>query len=291
MRDKRSLNNTEINEAYKNLLNIKDEDCKGKTDEELLQIKGLLDKAKEYDKVKTEFFANVSHELRAPLNVMLSSLQLIQLYIDNGSIVDKGGVGLSKRIEVLKQNSLKLLKLISNLIDITKIDTGFYEADLKNCNIVSLVEETTLSVAEYMESKGINLIFDTDVEEKTMACDPEKIDRIMLNLLSNAAKFTPSGGRVDVRLFDHGNELIISVKDTGIGIPKEKQKFIFERFRQANRDFNKNCEGSGIGLSLVKSLVEMHKGSIKVISEYGKGSEFIISLPVRIINEEDTKKN
>jgi len=142
-----------------------------------------------------------------------------------------------------------------------------------------------------MESKGINLIFDTDVEEKTMACDPEKIDRIMLNLLSNAAKFTPSGGRVDVRLFDHGNELIISVKDTGIGIPKEKQKFIFERFRQANRDFNKNCEGSGIGLSLVKSLVEMHKGSIKVISEYGKGSEFIISLPVRIINEEDTKKN
>ncbi|MBC2400191.1 PAS domain-containing sensor histidine kinase [Clostridium tetanomorphum] len=245
----------------------------------------LLEKAKEYDKAKTEFFANVSHELRTPLNVMLSSLQLIQLYIENGSIIDKG-IDLGKKIAVLRQNSLRVLKLINNLIDITKIDAGFYEAYLQNCNIVNLIEETTLSVAEYIESKGIKLIFDTDVEEKIIACDPEKIERIMFNLLSNATKFTPQGGLIEVNLYNKERNIIISVKDTGIGIPKDKQELIFERFRQVDRELAKNYEGSGIGLSLVKSLVEIHKGTIEVKSEYGKGSEFIISIPVTKISEE-----
>ncbi|WP_051541915.1 PAS domain-containing sensor histidine kinase [Clostridium lundense] len=250
----------------------------------------LLEKAKESDKLKTEFFANVSHELRTPLNIMLSSFQLIELYIDNGSIVDNG-VDLKTRIKVLKKNSLRLLKLINNIIDITKIDSGFYEAYLKNCNIVNLVEETTLSVAEYMESNGIDLVFDTDVEERVIACDPEKMERIMLNLLSNATKFTPSGGRVDVNLLDKKNSIIISVKDTGIGIPKDKQQIIFERFGQASKDTNANYEGSGIGLSLVKSLIEMQHGTIKVKSECGSGSEFIIELPCRIINEQGNIEN
>lgn len=250
----------------------------------------LLEKAKECDKIKTEFFANVSHELRTPLNIMLSSFQLIELYIDNGSIVDNG-IELKKRIKVLKKNSLRLLKLINNIIDITKIDSGFYEAYLKNCNIVNLIEETTLSVAEYMKSNGIDLVFDTEVEERIVACDPEKMERIMLNLLSNATKFTPSGGRVDVKLLNKKDSIIISIKDTGIGIPKDKQQLIFERFGQVQKDMNKNYEGSGIGLSLVKSLVEMHNGTINVKSEYGNGSEFTIELPCRIVNEQGDIEN
>lgn len=250
------------------------------------ESKRLLNEAMEFDKLKTEFFANISHELRTPLNVMLSTLQLLELYIDNGSIIDNGS-NLERNIYILKQNSLRLLRLVNNLIDITKIDSGYFELQLQNSDIVSTVEDITLSVKEYVESKNISLIFDTDVEEKVIACDSDKIERIMLNLLSNAIKFTKSGGNISVNLYDGTEYIRIEVSDTGIGIPKEKQNIIFERFRQIDKSFARSNEGSGIGLSLVKSLVIMHGGNIKVESEYGKGSKFIIELPVKLISEED----
>src|SRR3712207_5193757 len=207
------------------------------------KVKKKLEKVKENDKLKTEFFVNVSHELRTPLNVMLSSIQLIQLYISKGKILDDEN-NLCKNIKILRQNALRLLKLINNLIDITKIDGGFYVLDLKNCDIVSLIEDITMSVVEYVESNDINLIFDTDVEEKVLACDPEKIERIMLNLLSNAAKFTPRNGCIKVNLTDKDDKFLISVKDTGIGIPLEQQKDIFERFKQINGTSVNNYQGS-----------------------------------------------
>jgi Signal transduction histidine kinase len=185
-----------------------------------------------------------------------------------------------------------LLRLINNIIDITKIESGFFEIHFKNCNIVSIVEEITLSVAEYVEGKGVDLLFDTDVEEKFTACDPDKVERIILNLLSNAIKFTKPGGSISVNVFQRDEAVEIIVSDTGIGIPQNMQEIIFQRFRQVDTSLTKEQEGSGIGLSLVKSLVDMHGGNISVESEYGKGSKFTVRLPDKILDpEENTTTN
>lgn len=131
-----------------------------------------------------------------------------------------------------------------------------------------------MSVAGYVENKGLELVFDTDTEEKIMACDLDMIERIMLNLLSNSVKFTSPGDSIKVNFIDEGDSVKIVVMDTGIGIPEDKQLSIFERFRQVDRSFTRNHEGSGIGLALVNSLVKMHGGRIELSSELGKGSEF-----------------
>lgn len=248
----------------------------------------LFNDAIEYDKLKTQFFANLSHELRTPLNVILGTIQILTLYLQEESKQNMEKC-IGDRIKVLKQNCYRLLRLVNNLIDITKIDAGYYQLELKNQNIVSVIEEITLSVAEYIEQKKIELTFDTDTEEKVIACDPDKIERIMLNLLSNALKFTDPGGSIWVNIYDKIDTIIISVKDTGIGIPKNEKKKVFEHFRQVDKSFTRRSEGSGIGLSLVKSLVEMHEGKIRVDSEYGKGSEFIIELPAKTLNSSRNK--
>ncbi|WP_432402751.1 PAS domain S-box protein [Wukongibacter sp. M2B1] len=247
----------------------------------------LFNDAIEFDKLKTQFFANLSHELRTPLNVILGTIQILTLYIKEAPLRDRDEK-VKNRIKILKQNCYRLLRLVNNLIDITKIDAGFYEVSLQNHNIVNVVEEITLSVAGYIEQKKLKLIFDTNVEEKTIACDPDKIERIMLNLLSNAIKFTEAGGSIFVNILDNDGEIVISVKDTGIGIPTDKLKYVFEHFRQVDKSFTRNHEGSGIGLSLVKSLVELHGGTINVNSEYGKGSEFIIQLPIKTLVDDST---
>ncbi|NMF06354.1 sensor histidine kinase [Clostridium beijerinckii] len=246
----------------------------------------LLDKAAEYDKLKTEFFANLSHEFRTPLNVMLSTLQLLNLIGSNKTNTDSKDK-ISKYYNIMKQNCYRLLRLVNNLIDITKIDAEYFKLNLKNENIISTIEDITLSVTDYAKNKGLDIIFDTNVEEKTMACDADKIERIMLNLLSNAIKFTSSGGSIFVNILDKDSSIIVSVRDTGVGIPKDKQLSIFKRFVQVDKSLSRKREGSGIGLSLVKSLVELHNGSIKINSEYGKGSEFIIELPVKVLPESE----
>lgn len=251
--------------------------------------KKRLQEALEYDKLKTQFFANISHEFRTPLNVIYSILQLIDTYKEKGLTID------SEKREYydskIKQNGMRLLRLVNNLIDVTKIDTNYFKLNLKNCNIINLVEDITLSVAEYMESKNLKVLFDTDTEEKIIACDPDQIERIILNLLSNAVKFSKPGGMIMVNMYDKQDNVVISVKDNGIGIPKEKQEVIFERFRQVDKTFARCHEGSGIGLSLVKSLVDLHGGSIYVKSKEGLGSEFIVSIPADILNEPEIKNN
>jgi len=238
---------------------------------------------KNEEKRLTEFFANISHELRTPLNIIFSSLQLIEFYIDNNLLYNNINK-IKKHKNSMKQNCFRLIRLVNNLIDITKIDAGYLELNIENCDIVSLVEDITLSVAGYIENRGLTLQFDTDIEEKTMQCDPDKIERIILNLLSNAIKFTKPGGSLLVNLQDKGQSICISVKDTGIGIDESKFEIIFERFKQINKSLTREHEGSGIGLSLVKSLVEMHNGTVEVKSECGKGSEFIIEFPISQFN-------
>ena len=243
------------------------------------------EKALEYENLRTEFFSNISHEFKTPLNVILGSVQLLDLYLKNNMIEDRENK-INKHIVTTTQNCYRLVRLLNNLLDITKIDAGYFETHLENENIVSVVEDITLSVAEYIENKGIYLEFDTNIEEKFMAFDPDKIERIMLNLLSNAVKFTRDGGCIYVNMMDKGHSVIISVKDTGAGIPPDKLNIIFDRFRQVDKSFSRGQEGSGIGLSIVKTLVEMHEGTIEVKSDSGKGCEFIIELPVVVLPEE-----
>jgi two-component system, OmpR family, phosphate regulon sensor histidine kinase PhoR len=245
----------------------------------------LMDQMRMFDKLKTEYFSNLSHELRTPLNVILSSLKLLELR--KRALEEEVALKLDKHISMIKQNSYRLLRLINNIIDMTKIESGFFEIHLKNCNIVSIVEDITLSVAEYIENKGISFLFDTDIEEKLMACDPDKVERIILNLLSNAIKFTKSGDSISVNVFERQEAVEIVVSDTGIGIPSDKQELIFQRFRQVDTSLTREQEGSGIGLSLVKSLVDMHEGTISLESEYGQGSKFIVRLPVKILDSEE----
>jgi len=232
-----------------------------------------LEEAKQYDKIKNEFFANISHEFSTPINVLLGTLQLIELHNR------KGTYNIDNYISIMKQNCYRLLRLVNNLIDITKIDSGYYDINMGYYNIVKIVEDITDSVAQYIQDRGLSFEFDTDIEEKGIICDPDQIERIMLNLISNAVKFTKPGGKISIYIRDKGSSIAISVKDTGIGIPKEKQKVIFERFRQIDKSLTREHEGSGIGLSLVKSLVEMHDGNISLRSKPGCGSEFIVELP------------
>ncbi|MBM7870852.1 PAS domain S-box-containing protein [Clostridium pascui] len=243
----------------------------------------LLKKLQEIDKMETEFFANISHELRTPINVILSATQLLtmDLYGQLSMHHDKKETYYNS----IKQNSFRLIKIINNLIDITKLEAGYYKLSCSNYNIVSVVENITLSIASYVEDKSINLIFDTDVEEKIISCDPEKIERIVLNLISNALKFTNPGGCIMVTLKDLGDKVKLYVKDTGVGIPEDKLELIFERFSQVDRTLERNKDGSGIGLSLVKSLVELHGGEIDVKSTFGEGCEFIITLPAILTSE------
>jgi PAS domain S-box-containing protein len=248
----------------------------------------LQNEAFELEKLRTEFFANISHELRTPLNIILGVIKI------SGMDLQKENIEIEKiinNINIGKQNCLRLLRLINNLIDSTKLDTGYFELNLVNCNIISIVEEITLSVAEYINSNNLTLTFDTDIEEKIIACDLDKIERIMLNVLSNAIKFTKPGGNIFVNIVDGEEFITILIEDTGVGIPKDKLDVIFDRFRQVDKSFTRNHEGSGIGLSLVKSFVEMQGGKIAVESKCGVGTKFYIKLPVKLVDDNNNEEN
>lgn len=245
--------------------------------------KRLLEEAIENDKVKTNFFSNVSHELKTPLNLIFSTTQLMSLNNKKGNL---DILKLNTHIRIINQNCYRLLRLVNNLIDITKIDSGFITPKLQNINIVEVVENITQSTVEYVKSYSKEIVFDTEIEEKIMAFDPDKMERILLNLISNAVKFTEPNDKIEVNIYDKKESVIISVKDTGIGIPKEKQKIIFERFVQVDSLFTRKKEGSGIGLTLVKSLVEMHNGTISLKSDLNKGTEFLIEIPIKLVESE-----
>lgn len=253
------------------------------------QVELLLQKeAIELEKLRTEFFANISHELRTPLNIILNVIKISKMNLQMKNVKKEKIIN---NINIAQQNCLRLLRLVNNLIDSTKLDAGYFELNLVNYNIISIVEEITLSVVEYMNSNNITLTFDTDIEEKIIACDLDKIERIMLNLLSNAIKFTKPGGNIFVNILDGEEFITIIVEDTGIGMPKDKLDVIFDRFRQVDQSFTRNYAGSGIGLSLVKSLVEMQGGKITVESKYGIGTKFYIKLPVKVVDDNNNKEN
>lgn len=248
----------------------------------------LLNESREFNILITEFFTNISHEIKTPINIIYVAIQSLEMYVNSCDF--ENAEKWNQYLKIMKKNSYRMIRLVDNLLDMTKIDSGFMKLNKQNGNIVSVVEDITQAAAEYTKNKNVNVIFDTDVEEKIFFFDDNKIERIMLNLLSNAFKNTSPNGTIIVKLEDQGNNVAISVKDHGQGISKEKLGLIFERFGQANRSLSREYEGCGIGLYLVKSFVEMHNGKISVNSIENKGSEFIIQLPVEIAKGKNAKK-
>lgn len=247
------------------------------------ELKIKYKEIKEIEKAKSQFFANLSHEIKTPINIIYSCIQLLDINKKNGekSLSD----AYNKYEHTLKQNCYRLLRLVNNLVDMTKIDSGYMKLIFINCEIVSLVEDITLSIVPYVESKNINIVFDTYIEELKIRCDPESMERVILNLLSNAIKFTDNNGNISVFIEADEKYVFIRVKDDGIGISEDIREEIFNRFVQEDKSFNRKKEGSGIGLALVKSLVELHDGEV-YLEKVSKGSEFVVKLPNIKIDEE-----
>ncbi|WP_297424584.1 ATP-binding protein [Clostridium sp.] len=237
--------------------------------------------------MKDEFTTLITHEFKTPINVIYSAIQLIeQVYI---SQIPKSVINL---IGNIKRNAFRQLRLVNNLLDITKLNSKQFKLNLNNVDIVNLTKRITESIDIYAGQKKINLNFKTNVNSINTAMDDEKYERIILNLLSNAIKFTPEGGSITVKVKENkkGKIVSIAVSDTGVGIPKDKHNMIFQRFGQVDSNLSRQAEGSGIGLALVKKLVEILEGYIKVDSELGIGSTFTITLPIKeVIVEEENR--
>ena len=229
-------------------------------------------KLHEVDEIKSRFFTNISHEFRTPLTLILGPVkQIIGRIKDDKTKND---------LSLVHKNANKLLELVNQLLDISKLESGNMKLQTVPQNIVPLVKALTSSFASFAERKQITLKFNSTENEIIVCVDRDKFEKIITNILSNAFKFTPEGGRIEITINREDNYLIVSVSDTGIGIPKEKMSKIFDRFYQVDGSYTREQEGTGIGLSLTKELVELHKGKIDVESEAGKGSTFRISLPL-----------
>lgn len=231
------------------------------------------------------FFTHMFHELKTPLNVIFSSIQLVNSYKKNTDC-EAYKVKASKQMDIIRQNCLRIMRLTTNLIDINRHDNGFLKIKLRNYDIVKLIRDITNSVKRYTESKGINLLFESSVQSRITACDPDMIERIILNLISNAIKFTDKNGTITVKIDERENDIVFSVTDTGIGISEKKCNELFELFNQEDEYDARNTEGSGIGLYLVKVFVEAHNGKIQASSKKFAGTTFEITIPIKILDKD-----
>lgn len=268
------------------LTEYKAETAEKNKEENIINLKSV--QALRYDWVSA-----LSHEFRTPLNVILSTIQMIQLN-SKGSNEGEYRWVKDKYLNIMKQNCLRLLKMVNNIIDINRIDSDFFQIDPRNEDIVGIIENITLSVKEYASAKNIDISFSSNCDKHIIACDTFQLERILLNLLSNAIKFTPLGGTVNVVLTVMPDKVYVSVSDSGPGIPEKYHDLIFERFSQTDGKSFLEKRGSGMGLFLVKKLLERMNGEIWVSSKEGKGSTFTFflrnyKLP-DCVNEKNTKK-
>jgi len=225
---------------------------------------------------KSEFLASMSHELRTPLNAIIgfSEVLLQRMF---GELNPKQ----DEYLQDVLSSGRHLLSLINDILDLSKVEAGRMELELARFDLPQALQDTLVLVRERAVRHGIDLHLDADARLGTLVADERKIKQVMLNLLSNAVKFTPEGGRVDVRAIPTDGAVEISVTDTGIGIAPENQELIFEEFRQVGGDYAHKREGTGLGLTLARKLVELHGGRLWVKSQIGQGSTFTFSVPER----------
>lgn len=233
---------------------------------------------------KAEFISTLSHELKTPLNIFASSVQLLDSFSDGDK--EEFVYKYKKHSPYLALNCKRMLRLINNIIDLTKIDVGMIKPNFGNYEIVSLIEEIALSTIPYGISKNIDIEFDTNVEEHYIKCDPNMIEKIVLNLLSNAIKYSKNNGYIKINLILESDIIRFIVSDNGIGIDEKIKGKIFDRFSRGDNSLNRLNEGSGVGLSIVKSMIDIHNGNVTVESVLGKGSTFEVQLPNIKIEDE-----
>jgi signal transduction histidine kinase/ligand-binding sensor domain-containing protein/CheY-like chemotaxis protein/AraC-like DNA-binding protein len=274
--------------------------------QEYKMTKFEAEKLHEVDELKSRFFANISHEFRTPLTLIMGpAKQLMEKSNDSESRL---------QLVLIRKNAKRLLELVNQLLDLSKLESGNMKLLTVSQNVILLIKAIVLSFTSYAERKKIDLKFITEEENIIAYIDKDKLEKIITNLMSNAFKFTPEGGRIEVTIKcqaelvsasllkpeipkpiqipkqvrddlqsvrnDQSQFVEISIRDTGVGIPKEKLPKIFDRFYQIDGSHTREQEGTGIGLSLTKELVELHKGTIEVESEEGKGTTFTISIPL-----------
>ena len=274
----------DITDAVKNQILIRGQQAKT-----LQAEKEKNDALKKAIEMKDEFLSLISHEFKTPLTVINSAIQAME-FICKNELSDKARGFLNK----IRQNSNRQLKLVNNLLDVTRANAGHLKINKTNIDIVRLTRSITESINTFAIQKSIKLSFTSTLSKKIMGIDEEKYERILLNLLSNAIKFTPGGKsitlKISQKLVKGEYKLCIQVRDQGVGIPDDKKELIFERFGQVDSSFTRQAEGTGIGLSLVKMLVELHDGEIVLESKVDAGSTFTILLPtakvIEISNEQ-----
>jgi len=236
------------------------------------------------------FFMNLSHEIRTPLNLIHSTVQLLEKYSKKNNCNISPNT-INEHLNTIKKNNYRLYKLLNNLIYFLQINNNSHHYSPQNNDIVALVKDLFNSCSCYTIKQNKSMIFESNLEEKIIACDSFYIKKIILNLISNAIKFTKSNDKIIISVYEEDKNLCISVKDTGIGIPEEKQHTIFNTFYQIDKTIRRKNEGSGIGLAIVKELVTLHNGNIHLNSTYGQGTEFIIELPTHTLTHEQEIKN
>jgi len=228
----------------------------------------------ELDRVKSRFFANISHELRTPLTLLLAPLEtLIQ---DHGSALQPN---MQQLLLIMQSNGMRLLKLINDLLDLVRLESGKMEVKRDPVAIEPFLHGLANAIKKSAEDRGIRLEVIPDRAINTVLTDSDKLERVLLNLLFNALKFTPAGGKVEVKAKRESGQLVLEVSDTGTGISEEQLPFIFDRFWQADTSSERKYRGVGIGLALVKELVEVQGGNVAVTSTIGKGTQFTVRLP------------
>jgi signal transduction histidine kinase len=226
----------------------------------------------ELNKLKSEFISNVSHELRTPLASIVGFAETIE------SDSDLPPESVKEFSNIILTEGKRLARLINDLLDFSKLDTGVEELHKENSNIVELATDVIKSFKDAIDEKKLSITTEFAAKEIVLSLDKERISKVLFNLLSNALKFTNPGGRISVLIQDFDTEVEIAVSDTGVGIPEKEIPNLFQKFTKVQR-IGAQVGGTGFGLVTVKQIVDLHKGIIKVSSEVDKGSTFIIRLP------------
>lgn len=236
----------------------------------------------ELDKLKGRFFANVSHEMRTPLTLLIAPLESLVKRFEGGADVNT-----SELLDTMRNNSMRLLKLINDLLDLVRVESGRMDVKSDPLRIEDFFKGLSSAIRQVAADKQIRVETYVDNTLGTLLTDRDKLEKILLNLLFNALKFTPSGGRIDLKAEKKDEEIHLTVSDTGVGIAENSLPFVFDRFWQADNSSRRKYQGVGIGLALVKELSEMMGGGVSVQSAEGKGATFTVRLPYKKADDKD----